>query len=278
MGNEKASELCPLYIQKNSLGLPGARVFNFPSVVSHRRGVKNLDGVYVFDDFHWLAASGDGEAGSPWALHNGADAQALDPVVVAAAEEGKIVLTTGNVGDTFANDNSQIVCKVPMQADSGNLVFETRLHINTAVTNISLYAGFTDIITADEEPMSHATTSLTTNCTDGVGFLYDTASTVDNWICAAVDGNTDDFGHSDPSTVPVADVYQTLRFEVPTSGTGIKFWIDGVLVKTLTGAGVSPDVSLYATIAACATTTTSKTVDVDYIYCGCDYSRTWYHY
>ena len=45
----------------------------------------------------------------------------------------------------------------------------------------------------------------------------------------------------------------------------IGIYINGTLVATLNNAGVSPDAVLYATVTACSTTTTSKTVDVDYI-------------
>ena len=111
--------------------------------------------------------------------------------------------------------------------------------------------------------------AITSTASDAVCFVYDTGADTDEWFACAVDGDTDDAGNATTGTAPVADTYQTLRIEVSSDGATIKFYINGSLVKTLSGdAGVSPDVNLYATVIACATTTTSKTVDVDYVYVG----------
>lgn len=218
--------------------------------------------VFTFiDDFTAQALSEDGH--SPWILNSGADAQALDPAI--NLQSGGVVrLTTGDADGTTANDGSQLVMAVPVLAQSGGLVFETRLHINTAITTVSVFAGLTDS-TALEEAFSNSADVITSTATDGVGFLYDTDATTDEWWAVAVDSGTDDTGNATSGIAPVADTYQVLRIEVSADGGTIRFFIDGALVKTLTGGGVSPDVALYATIIACATTTTSKTVDVDYV-------------
>lgn len=156
-----------------------------------------------------------------------------------------------------------------MQADNGGLVFETRLHINTAVTDISVNAGFTDSTALNEAFTINAGT-YTSVAADAAVFVYDTDSTTDDWHMCAVDGGTDDAGCASSGTPPVQDAYQVLRIEVSADGATIRYYIDGVLEGTLTGdTGVSPDVNLYASVAANSTTTTSKTVDVDFIYAGC---------
>jgi hypothetical protein len=156
---------------------------------------------------------------------------------------------------------------VPVQADRGGLIFETRLHINTLITTVSVIAGLTDVTTL-EEPFTINAAAYTSNATDAAVFVYDTSATTDEWHMCAVDGDTDDTGCAATGTAPVADTYQTLRIEVDVDGNTIRYYIDGALEGTLTGGGVSPDVNLFATVIACATTTTSKTVDVDYIYVG----------
>ena len=226
--------------------------------------VSNRGRYEVFDDFSYQTLT---EADTPWILNSGSDPQAVD-AAISTQECGCIVMTTGDNSGTFAEDGTQVVCSVPMQADSGGLVFETRLHINTAITGISVNAGFTDLTTL-EEPFSGNADSLTSNCSDGALFLYDDGNTTKEWFSAAVDGDTDDTGNAALGSAPVADTFQVLRIEVSADGATINYYVDGALVGTLSGAaGVSPDVNLYATITANSTTTASKSIDVDYIYAG----------
>jgi hypothetical protein len=224
----------------------------------------NTNVAEVFDDFLYQTIT---EADTPWILNSGADPQALDPAISAQAG-GVIRATTGDADGTTANDGSQLVCHIPLQAQSGGTFFETRLHINTAITDVSVFAGLTDS-TALEEAFTNSADVITSTASDAAGFLYDTDATTDEWWTLAVDSDTDDAGNAASGTAPVADTYQTLRMEISADGATIIFYIDGTAVATLTGdAGVSPDVNLYATVIACATTTTSKTVDIDYVKVG----------
>ena len=218
----------------------------------------------IFDDFVYQAIA---ETYTPWVLNSGSDAEAIDPAID-LQEGGVIKITTGDADGTVANDGSQLVCAIPVQADSGGLVFETKLHINTAITEISVNAGFTDSKTL-EEPFTGASDVLTSVASDAACFLFDDGNTTKEWFAAAVDGDSDDTGNGATGSAPVSDTYQVLRIEVSSDGSTILFYVDGTLVKTLsTSNGVSPDVDLYATVVACSTTTTSKSVDVDYIYVG----------
>lgn len=228
-----------------------------------QKGITRSHYYEIFDDFNYQTIT---EADTPWILNSGADAQAIDPAIN-AQERGVIRLTTGDADGTFANDGSQFACHIPVQADSGGLVFETRLHINTAITDVSVFAGLTDS-TSLEEAFSNSADVITSTASDGCGFLYDTDATTDDWWTVAVDTDVDDTGNASSGTAPVADTYQILRLEVSADGNTVTFYINGVLEATLTGGGISPDVNLYATVSACATTTTSKTVDVDYVYVG----------
>lgn len=225
----------------------------------------NTERVVIFDDFTCQTLL---ETSTPWILNKGSDGGAADPVI-SVAEGGKIVLTAGAGDGSFAQDGSQIVCAVPVQADSGNLVFETRLHLNTAITGISVVAGFTDVTTL-EEPASIATATITTTASDIAAFVFDDGATTKQWFAVATDGDTDDTGNGATGSAPVADTWQTLRIEIDTTGATILFYVDGVLKKTLSGAaGVSPDVNLYATITCCGTGEAAS-IDVDYIYVGVD--------
>ena len=225
--------------------------------------INSRDVFEIFDDFTYRAIA---ETYTPWILNSGTDPQAIDPAI-SAAEGGVLLMTTGDDTGATAVDATQIICHIPVQADSGGLVFETRLHINTAITNVSVFCGLTDVTTL-EEPFTNAADVITSNATDACGFLYDTSATTDEWWMCAVDSDADDSGNAATGTAPVADTYQVFRVEVSANGNSIKYYIDGTLEGTLTNAGVTETANLYATVIACGDGTASKTVDIDYIYVG----------
>lgn len=229
-------------------------------VALSRLHAPSAKGFEVFDDFLYQTIT---EADTPWILNSGADAQAIDPAIN-AQEGGVIRLTSGDAGSGVANDGSQLVCHIPVQADTGGLVFETRLHINTAVTTVQVVAGLTDS-TSLELPASVSGTTVTTNLSNGCVFVYDTNATTDEWYAVGVDGDTDATGNAITGTAPTADTYQVLRIEVDADGEGATFYIDGTLAGTLTAAATAASTNLYATVIVNATTTTSRTVDVDYV-------------
>ena len=221
---------------------------------------ENIAVFEIFDDF---LSQTQAETDNVWIENSGNDAEAVDPTIN-VQEGGVILLTTGDADGTTANDGSQIIAHLPMQADSGGLFFEARIHINTAITDVSVFAGLTDVTTL-EEAFSNSADTITSNATDACGFLYDTDATTDEWWALAVDTNVDDTGNAATGTAPVADTYQVLRLEVAPDGNTVTFFINGGLVATRSAGGVSPSTNLYATVIACATTTTSKGVDIDYI-------------
>lgn len=226
--------------------------------------VFNREVFSVFDDFTQQTLT---EVDGVWIENSGTDAQAVDAVIEATAEFGVVTIVSGNLDGTFAADGSQLVSHLPVQADNGAVVFETRLHIDTAVTTVSVCAGLTDITTL-EEPGSISGTTITTVASDGVFFCYDTAATTDEWYALGVGTNTDATGNAITGTAPVADTYQVLRIELDSDGVSARFFIDGTLVIALTAAASTPTVNLFATVTVNSTTTTSRTVDIDYIYFG----------
>jgi len=185
------------------------------------------------------------EADSP-IIENAGSQNAADPAII-AAERGEIRLQAGDGDGTAGQDGSQFCTVVPVQADSGNLAFECRVKI-VDISEVSLYVGFTDITTL-EEPMSVSGTTLTTNCSDGFGFIFDSAMTAPKWVCAGVDTNTDATGEGvSDATAPADGVYQTLRAEVNTAGTFAEFFVDGVKVHELTDKVCTPTVNMYFTV------------------------------
>lgn len=218
----------------------------------------------IFDDFVYQTLT---VADTPWiALTGSDDACALAATVGTNPANGVIVLTAGDGDGSYAQDGSQLSGDIPVMASYGNLVFETRLCLNTAITGISVNAGFTDVQTL-EEPFSIATATVTSNASDAACFVFDDGATSKTWWACAVDGNTDDTGNATTGSAPVADTYQVLRIEINATGTELKFYVDGTLKKTLSAAGISPDVALYPIVCVCGTGNTAA-INVDYIYVG----------
>jgi hypothetical protein len=214
----------------------------------------------LFMDFNELAIV---EADSPLILLTGTDAQGLDPAI--NVQEGGVYRLTGGDGNgSTAEDGSQFCMVVPVQADTGGLAFECRLKIND-ITESNTYVGFTDITTL-EMPFEISGTTLTSTCSDGVGFLFDTAMTADAWAAVGVDTNTDATGEGvTDATAPANGVYQVLRCEINALGTHANFFVDGVKVHELTDKVCTPTVDMFFTVCVVSEASAAvNTVDVDY--------------
>jgi hypothetical protein len=218
-----------------------------------------------FEDFQGMA---DTEVDHNFILNSGTDAQALDPVHVPGYPTGVWKLTTGDADGTVAADGSQLVWSdrpIKLANAGGVTEVEAKLRINTAITDVSLFFGLTDS-TALEEAFTNSADTITAVATDACGFLYDTDATTDTWWMCAVDTGTSDAGDAALATAPVADTYQTLKMIISSDGATISFYIDGTLAGAMSGdVGVGDDVTLYPTICACSTTTTSKVAFVDWM-------------
>lgn len=198
-------------------------------------------------------------------LLNGSDGQALDPALVTGAQYGVATLVSGDVNSNCAADCSELALGLHWSADQSSLVFEIRMHIDTTVTNASVCAGFTDLVTL-EDPAAIAGTSITITATDAIVFCYDTDATTDQWYAIGVAAGTPATGNAITGVAPTADVYQTLRIEVDAGGDDARFFIDGTLRATLTADAVSVAVLLTPVVVVTTRTTSSVTVDLDYIF------------
>lgn len=211
---------------------------------------------YVADDFQGDAL----DAG--WAVANGLDAQAVDfaHVALATDPEGSIVGTTGNAGDTFANDGIAIATPLTFRiSTSQDGTIEGRAKVKLGnVTNAYLWVGFTDVLptTTLEAPVTLATTTYTSNASNACGIIYDTAATTKTIRAVGVAADVD-ATHVNTSIVPVINTYNDVRIQVSSAGV-MKVWIDDVLVATVADAvGTTTDLTFM--IAACSRTTTSIT-------------------
>jgi len=219
---------------------------------------RNLrEAIVLFDDFlgDTLDARWSGAAGN--------DAQAVAPTI--NAQVGGVVRMT--TGDTVTVSESAISLThgLNWKASLGGLVFEAKVKPVSSVANVAYFIGLTDVLatTTLEEPITLSGTTFTTNASDAVGFVFDTAATTDVIYGKGVKADTDSATLTHTAGF-VADTSIVLRIEVDTSGNA-SLYIDGVLLGTITDA-VTPGTALTPVVEIMARTTTSKSIDVDYIY------------
>lgn len=205
------------------------------------------------------------EADSPFILNAGTDDLAVDPAVV-VAERGTIFLDAGDDDGTVAADASQLVLAVPVQADSGGLVIEARLHIED-ITGCSVNVGLTDS-SAREEPFSIAGGTVTSVATDAVCFCFDDGATTKEWYMLGVDGDTEATGNAATGTAPVNGTYQTFRIEIDADGEGAEFFIADASEGSLTANVCAASTNLYFTVIIVGDGGNGAAVGctVDYVY------------
>ncbi len=214
----------------------------------------------IFDDFEGDTIKAE------WLLLNGSDAQALDPAIVAAQENGIVRLVSGNVGaDDDAADISMLATGLHFQPDKGGLVMEVNLDLASA-GEVSVFIGFTDQNTVDEMPLESAASADTmngnaANCA-GVGF--DTDMTTDKWYHGGNNDGTETttaFG----ATAPVGNVRTTIRVEISATG-GVRGFIDGVAIGAEVASALQADTPLAACVALMPNAANSRTLDIDYFW------------
>lgn len=216
--------------------------------------------VVLFDDF-----LGD-VLQDPWNAVEGTDTDATQ-AVLAGGIGGLLRLTSGNddANGTQATDASGVTSFLNWQASNGDLVFQARIKVSR-ITDSYIFAGFTDVITAELPIISAASANtLTSNATDAVGFMFDTNMTADNWWLVGV-ANDVDATAQNVGSAPVANQFVTLRIEVTTEGKA-SFFINGAQVGTQMSAALTAATDLTPCVyVSNADGTSTVTLDVDYIH------------
>lgn len=197
-----------------------------------------------------------------WSAAEGNDAQAIIATINSQAG-GVVRLTTGDTA-IVAESAQSLTHGLNWKPNQGGLYMYCRFKPVTSVADVGYFVGFTDVLatTTLEEPITLSGTTLTTNATDCVGFVYDTAATNDTWHCQGVKADTDT-ALSNTGIAPTVDTWVDLEIAVDSSGTAT-FYINSALVATVANA-VTATVALTPAVVAMARTTASKSVDIDVI-------------
>ncbi len=218
------------------------------------------DTVELWDDFE-----GDVIA-DQWDLQEGTDGATGSAAILAGGIGGILRITTGDAGTGLAADMEQLTRALQWQASNGDLCYEIRASMSQ-ITEAYAFFGFTDLAASLEAPIVSAgsANTLTSNATDAVGFMFDTRMTADNWWLVGVATDVD-ATHQDTGFAPVADTMATFRIEVSKTGVA-KFFYNGNPVGTLMTGAVTAAADLTPTINfGKLSTTTSITMDVDYVH------------
>lgn len=213
--------------------------------------------VQFYDDF--LGDTLD----SGWSAAEGNDAQAVIATINAQAG-GVVRMVTGD-STTVSESAQSLTHGLNWKANQGGLYMAARVKLVSSVADVCVNVGFTDTLatTTLEEPFTISGTTITSNATDAVCFVYDTAQTNDNWHCQGVKADTDT-AIANTGVGLTADAWVLLEIKIDSNGTAT-FFIDGVQKHEVANA-VTASVALTPVITAMARTTASKTVDVDYVF------------
>lgn len=219
-----------------------------------------------FDDFLGGSQAFSTTIIDGWRSRKGSDGGCVDWTITPDVS-GKIVGTIGATTASMAVSGTQLDRGLAWKANQGMLCFEARVKLS-AITNIAAYIGFTDQTAALEMPIQSAASAdtITTNATDGVGFMFDTSMATDDWWLVGVAADAD-ATLQDTTFAPVADTYETFRIELSATGEAV-FFRNGSRVGSgkMSGA-VTATVALTPCIVGFNRTTSgTPTITCDYLH------------
>lgn len=200
--------------------------------------------------------------GYRWQSLIGTDAECRQATVLADQSNGVVRLTTGDdAAATMAVNGAQLQSRLNWRVDKGGFVWEGRVAVS-AITSVALFVGLTDQVSSLEIPFTLAAGDvLTSNASDAVGVLFDTAADTDNWWLVGVKADVD-ATKQNTGVAPSAGTFETWRIEV-TSGGEATFYRNGTAIGSAMSGAVTASALLTPVVAAFARTSTSRDVDVD---------------
>lgn len=171
--------------------------------------------VYLYDDFL-------GAVINP--VFGGVTENSGSAAIVVAQDGGVAGLVTG----TSSGNRSSLTTGLNHLVSNGSIVVQWRAKPVSSVADVAYFNGLTDTVSL-EFPIEISGTTITSNATNAVGFMYDTAATTPTWRAVAVNGDADAtpvvIGLNGATTqLPVAGVYEQFRIEVTPEGDATFFY------------------------------------------------------
>lgn len=203
------------------------------------------------------------DTSSMWSNAFGGTDSSVSGLAIIDGQNGSVRMSTGaGAGATMAVNGLSYMGPLMWKANGGGLVFEQRIKLS-AITNVCVFLGFTDQVSALEMPFTLAAGDvLTSNATDACGVLFDTGADTDNWwlvgVAADVDATKQNAG-----VAPVAGTDEIWRIELSITGVATFYRNGAVIGSTMAGA-VTPTVFLTHTLNAFTRAAASRDVSYDY--------------
>jgi hypothetical protein len=192
----------------------------------------------------------------------GTDAQCQLPAMNASQVSGVIRMTTGDdAAATMAVNGVQMQSDLNWRPNRGGLVCEWRMAIDD-ITTVAVYVGLTDQIAALEMPFTLAAgDALTSNATNAVGILYDTAADTDNWWLVGVKADVD-ATKQNTAIAPSNNAFETWRIELTATGEA-NFYRNGVVIGSQMANAVTASQLLVPVVASFSRAASSRNIDTD---------------
>lgn len=199
-----------------------------------------------------------------WNSQKGSDAQAVVAAINSQIRGAVRVVTGDDAAASMVVNGVQLDSGLNWRANAHGLTLEFSFQVS-AITDVSFFIGFTDQVSALEIPIQSAASAdtITTNATNAVGIMFDTAMDTDKIWLVGVDGDSDATAQN--STVaPTAATYETWRIILSNNGVAT-FYRNGVKVGSSMNDAVAEDVLLTPVVAAFSLGTASRNIDLDFI-------------
>lgn len=197
-----------------------------------------------------------------WSSQTGSDPQVAAPAIAANLLGICRMITGDDATGDMATNGVQLQGGLNWRANIGGLEFECILSLS-AVTDVSAFIGFTDQVASLEMPFTLSGTTYTSNASNAVGFLFDTAADTDTIRCVGVAGDTD-AAHEDSGAAFSAATKRWLKMKISSTGVA-DYWIDGQRVGAAITGAVSAGTLLTPVVAAFSRGAASRNIDIDYI-------------
>ncbi len=201
-----------------------------------------------------------------WLVYKGSDGGAATPVI--NVQKGGVVrgVAGAGAGATMAVNGSQINGSLNFEPDQGYLEMMGSLKLS-AITTSAVYIGLTDQSTALAMPFTLAGAALTSNASNGAGFLFDTSATAATWKCVSVATDVDG-AVTDTGIAPATTAFDHIGLDMNAAGD-CNFYLNGKLVAQNLVA-VTPTTPLCIVVAGFRRAASALNIDVDYLYAAAD--------
>lgn len=197
-----------------------------------------------------------------WSTILGSDAACAVSLPIIAS--GRLDLVSGaGAGATMAVNGVQVSSGRNWRSNQPFMSTEFSVLISDT-TNVCAFFGFTDQNTALEMPFTLAAgDALTSNATDAVGFLFDTAADTDNvWLVGV---KTDVDATKQNTGVALNTTGQIWRVELDNTGQAT-FYLNGAIIGSAMANACATNVTMCVVAAVFSRTNASKTLSLNYVY------------